>query len=718
MFRFACLFVMAGVICSCFSTPAEKAAKHTKLGDAYVQKEKFPEAVIEYKNAVKAGPNDASLRWKLAKAALGSKDIRLAFQQLQKTVELDPNNFEAKGKLGEIYLLVGKSEEAARIADNLVVSWPKVPEGYVLKSGLSLRAGKIDEAISRMKMAVALASDKYIYMLAVGNFYLLKRDRKSASEWYDKALAASPNAPEVHVTRGNFYFASGEMEEGEKEYRKAIELSKDKEDLRILLAENYLYQGRMDDSEKELNSIIKEMDSQKARKNLAEIKLETGKIQEAKTIVGEILKKNDKDLDGKFLNGRIALFEKRFEDAKALFGEVIKNDAGMARAHLYNGLTDIQLGQIDLGKKEVQEAVRLDPGYVKARIVLGNLFLKSNEPAVAEKEAIEVLRRNPSNAQATVIYADSFLLRKEWRKAEQIYTAMIKQMPKNPIGYIKMGYSRKIQNKPPEAAAFFYEAMVRDPNDLAVVNEYIFSQVAARQTEKAKKTLDEYLSKEPKSAQIQEMAARLYLVMGKPADGEKALMKAIELSPEFTTPYYELGLLYIEQRRLTEAEDRFRKVLQKDAKNLGATMVLGVLLEAQGKIEEANKQYRRVLELAPKNPLAANNLATILSDYGGNLDEALKYAQIARETAVDDPGVADTLGWVYYRKGLYESAYPLISEAMKKAEKNPTVRFHHGMVLMKTGRNREGAAELEAALEMSPASRWAKEAKEALAKSK
>ena len=62
-------------------------------------------------------------------------------------------------------------------------------------------------------------------------------------EWYDKALAADPNAVEVHVTRGNFYFASGDRDEGEKEYRKAIELSKEKEDLRIALAEHYLYQG-------------------------------------------------------------------------------------------------------------------------------------------------------------------------------------------------------------------------------------------------------------------------------------------------------------------------------------------------------------------------------------------------------------------------------------------------------------------------------------------
>lgn len=714
MFRFACLLVMTGAICSCSGTPAEKAAKHIKLGDDYAKKEKFPEAVTEYKNAVKAGPNDASLRWKLAKAAMESKDIRLAFQQLQKTVELDPNNYEAKGKLGEIYLLVGKSEEAARIADNLVVGWPKVPEGYVLKSGLSLRAGKIDEAISQMKTAAALASDKYKFMLVVGNFYLLKRDRKSALEWYDKALAASPNAPEVHVTRGNFHFAVGEMEDGEKEYRKAIELSKDKEDLRISLAENYLYQGRIEDSEKELNSIIKEMDSQKARKHLAEIKLETGKIEEARTIVAEILKKNDKDLDGKFLKGRIALFEKRFEDAKGLFGEVIKNDPGMSHAHLYNGLTDIQLGQMDLGKKEILEAVRLDPGNARARIVLGNLYLQSNQPAAAEKEAIEVLRRNPSNVQAAVIYSDSFLLRKEWKKAEQVYLAMIRQMPKSSLGYFKMGVSKKFQQKISESVGFFSQAIQRSPKDMGILNEYLFTLEAAKQGDKAKPILEKYLAEEPKNPVLWEIAGRFYTAEGNSRGAERAYLKAIESDPEFSQPYYELAVMYMRQRRLPEAESRFREVVRKNDKNVSAHVLLGVVLNSQGKIEDANAQYRKALVLSPKTPLAANNLAANLVDHGGNIDEALKFAQVAREVAPENPNIADTLGWIYYKKGLIDTAYPLISEAARKLEKNPTIRYHHGMVLEKKGDRKKAAEELKAALSLGGDFPEAKEAKKTL----
>ena len=114
-----------------------------------------------------------------------------------------------------------------------------------------------------------------------------------------------------------------------------------------------------------------------------------------------------------------------------------------------------------------------------------------------------------------------------------------------------------------------------------------------------------------------------------------------------------------------------------------------------GKIDEANKEYRRALELSPKNALAANNLAANLSDFGGNLDEALKFAQVAREAAPEDPNVADTLGWIYFKKGLFDTAYPLISDASKKLEKNAVVRYHHGMVLSKKGKTKEAAAELQ-----------------------
>jgi len=713
--RLVLLCLMFVSFCSCSGTPEELAAKHTRRGDEYVQKEKYREAVIEYKNAVKAKPDDGTLHWKLAQASLEAKDIRNAYLELQKAVEINPKNYEALGKLGELYIALGEIEKAAMISDNLVKSRPGDPLGYILKSGLAIRAGRMDEAIRQLKTAVDLDPKSLRTMLTIGNLYFFKREKNSAKEWYDKALTAYPNSVEVHVTRGNFFFASGGTEEGEKAYRKAIELSKDKENLRVALAEKYLFQRRMDDSERELNAIIKEMNSQKARKVLAEIKIDNGKVSDAKTIVNDILKENGKDLEGKYLGGRIALAEGRLDDAKALFLEVVKENPEMARARLYYGLTDIFQGRVDVGKREVMEAVKMDPGNMRARLILGDLHLKMNMPAEAEKEAIEVLRRDPANVQAAVLYGDSFLIRKGWKKAEQVYTALMKEMPKSALGYFKMGLSRKFQGKPTEAAGYFVRAIERNPKDLAAINEYIFALAAAKKNDTAKKVLDEYVMNEPKNPMLWEMAGRFNLVLRKFTEAESAFLKAIELSPEYTQPYYELGVLYAAQRKLPEAEAKFKKVVEKNDKNASVHTLLGVVQNSQGKIEEANKHYRSALELTPKNALAANNLASNIADHGGNIDEALKFAQIAREGAPEDPNVADTLGWIYYKKGLIDMAYPLVADASRRLEKNAAVRYHHGMVLSKKGKRKEAVLELNAALAIDTLFAGADEARKALA---
>jgi len=700
--RFGCLCLLAVFVTACSSSPEELVAKHTRRGDEYVQNGKFPEAVIEYKNAVKSTPKDAVLRWKLAKAALEAKDSRTAYTELQKTVELDPANYEAKGILGEIYVVMGETDRASQIADNLVKTQPKSPQGYLLKSALASRWGKLDEAISQLRKAVEFDSQNARPILTVGNLYLLKRDPKTAKEWFDRALAVDPDSVEVHVTRGNFFFASGNKDEGEKEYRRAIELSKEKEDLRIGLAQHYLFQGRMEESEKELSSVIREMNSLKARKVLAEFKLDTGRTDEAKSEVDAILRENDKDPDGKYLKGRIALAEKRLDDAKAMFVEVIKQVPSMSRARLYYGVTEMLLGHVDAGKKDVAEAVKLDPGNVRARLLLGELHLKNNDPVAAEKEAVEVLRRNPANFEAAVLLGDAFLLQKEWGKADQVYSMIVKQMPKSPVGFFKMGLSSKLQKKPADAAKYFSQAIERNPGNVTAVNEFLFALAASGQVDKARGVLGEYLAKEPKNPLLWEMAGRFHLASRKPAEAESAFLKSIELDPESPRSLYELGVLYASQKKFPEAEEKLKKVVEKDGKNVAARTMLGVVVQSQGKIEDANRHYRRALEIDPKNALAANNLASNLADQGGNLDEAIRFAQIAREAAPEDPAIWDTLGWLYYKKGLFESAFPLISDAARKLDKNAGVRYHHGMVLAKTGKNKEAAQELKAALSLDP----------------
>src|SRR5262245_57968178 len=94
--------------------PAKKAA-HMQKGEAYVAKEKYTEAVIEFSNAIKLDPKDAQVYYKLALTYLKQGEgpsLQNAFQALQKSVELDPSLTDAQLKLGELYLLGKKFDEA------------------------------------------------------------------------------------------------------------------------------------------------------------------------------------------------------------------------------------------------------------------------------------------------------------------------------------------------------------------------------------------------------------------------------------------------------------------------------------------------------------------------------------------------------------------------------------------------------------------------------
>ena len=81
-----------------------------------------------------------------------------------------------------------------------------------------------------------------------------------------------------------------------------------------------------------------------------------------------------------------------------------------------------------------------------------------------------------------------------------------------------------------------------------------------------------------------------------------------------------------------------------------------------------------MLALSPRFAPAANNLAWILSEHGGDKDKALALAQTAKELAPEDPQVSDTLGWIFYRRGVHQRALALLKDSAAKLPASPRPR--------------------------------------------
>ena len=113
----------------------------------------------------------------------------------------------------------------------------------------------------------------------------------------------------------------------------------------------------------------------------------------------------------------------------------------------------------------------------------------------------------------------------------------------------------------------------------------------------------------------------------------------------------------------------------------------------------AISRYRTILGLDNSNPAALNNAAYLLAF--DNPDEALALAQRAAEVAPDSPAIQDTLGWVYYRKGIYRSAIVHLTAAVNK-EPTPRRRFHLAMSYIRAGDSSVGKNMLTTALHDDP----------------
>ena len=128
----------------------------------------------------------------------------------------------------------------------------------------------------------------------------------------------------------------------------------------------------------------------------------------------------------------------------------------------------------------------------------------------------------------------------------------------------------------------------------------------------------------------------------------------------------------------------------------------------------AEATYQKALGIKPDEPLAANNLAYLLLEHGGDVTLALSLAQTARKGLPNLANSADTLGWAYFHNRAYTAAVPLFEEAVKATPNNQTYRYHLGMAYRELKDNSRAKTELEKAIALDPKSPTADLARDAM----
>jgi len=198
-------------------------------------------------------------------------------------------------------------------------------------------------------------------------------------------------------------------------------------------------------------------------------------------------------------------------------------------------------------------------------------------------------------------------------------------------------------------------------------------------------------------------SGKLHLATKNTKKGEASYLASIAAQPTSVSGYRALSGLYLAQRKFVKASELLQRGLAKipGRENFVLRLLLATVFEQTGKKEKALAEYETLITQQPGSTVVANNLASLYSDMRSDeksLDRALALARQFRNSKI--PQFKDTLGWLYYKRGEYRKAIPLLQDAALDLSRLPMVRYHLGMSYLKNKQNKKAAVELEKTLEL------------------
>ncbi len=731
----------------------EKKAEHLSRGQGYFAEEKYREALIEYKNVVQIDPKDAGAHYQLALIHMklgGMTDLQAAFGELAKTVDLDPSNQDAQIKLSEFYLLARQPEKARQHADIVLASSPQDPKGHLLRGRSLIIEKEFNQGVEEFQQAIELDSDNVNTYIDLAKAYIGMKDTDAAFDALNQGLANHPKSLEIILALGDIYLVTGKSEEAEAQYLKALEIDPDNEGLSLKLSRYYQFLRKWEKAEEILQQNVKKHpqsesaqiqlgdyyvylgqrekasthfqqalelkpDSEVAQEKVISYYLDSGKIEQAEPMIQAILDKDKKNLLGRVTKARVKVMKGSVAEAISDLQRVVKEEPRMAIAHHYLGVAFAANNDGAQAVRELSEAVKLDPTMIPARNALAGIRLAEGSYDLAIEEAQAAFKLNPRNLPSVRVLGEAFFRKGEIAKAKKVYEAIVHNIPLDASSHYRLGLISGRDKDLDGAVAHFEKAVEGNPNFVQAVSQIAAVYLTQGKAEMARGRVMQQIKVVPENPLFHNLLGGLWMQAKKMDDAEQAFRDAIKIDDTVQISYMNLAELYRRTDRVNEAVKEYEMALAKNPKLISAHMMLGMIAEKREDLSGAKQHYEASLKINKTFAPAANNLAWIMAEEGTNLDEALIYAQTAREQAPNDPNVADTLGWIYYKKNAYLKAVSYLREAADKLQDNPVVFYHLGMTQLKKGDNAEAKKALDTALKISDKFPGVEDARKALA---
>ncbi|WP_300465096.1 tetratricopeptide repeat protein [Desulfobacula sp.] len=761
-------------VIGCDKVQEGDSTKHLDKARQYVEQNRLQDAVIEYKSIVQIDPENDVAHFELGDTYMKLRQPGKAIRHYKLAAALNTDNAKAQLKIGQMFLRVNALTEARKTVTTVLNQYPDSVDAYHLLAGILVQEKEIKKAITALSKANKIDKNNIKTHLFLARLFEIVGDDDQAETAYINAIrldsynrtaymdlcklyaktqkTAQIESVLTHVVMtpgikfekytdlARFYERQRRFDLAEKSYKDAIISAPRSARPRMNMAEYFVRRGNKDQAVAHMEKAMS------IKKNhpilmtgLAQIYFQFNMLDQAKKRIDTVLETHRQFTRALDLKGRIMMARNDFVHAIDQFDQVIKFDPNNASAHYYKGVCLKKQGGRDRPgealrrsaagflndpnsfdkqriKNHLKDAILLDPDLLAPRLELVELYLQEKNLFQARKQLEKALRLSPSSEKGMALLSGIYILEGDFENAEKICHTLVKRNPDNASGHIRLGLIYNATGRDGPAIASFEKAFALNPLETSILDHMASVYMNKNQYDVTLAMLTRYtpLVSRNGKAVIENIKGNVYMKKEDTKTASEHFEKAIELDPFFFQPQMSLALVYHGSDDILKAEMQYKKVIEINKSYIPAYRALGLIREMADDWRQAEFYYTRILEIDPYDALAANNLAFIFAERGGDLDRAMRLARLAKDKLPEDPNIMDTLGWVYYKKGRYANAIEEFQESLKLKPDNPLACYHMGMALYGSKDIMTAKYYLKKALDLDPDFNGAEDARNLL----
>ena len=437
----------------------------------------------------------------------------------------------------------------------------------------------------------------------------------------------------------------------------------------------------------------------------------------ALNIAKNIIDKNPDDIESLIMYGRIKQSLKQIDDAKEAYEKVIANDPAQEKIYLILG--DIYMEEGDLGKalKIYKQLIDKYPEFYAGYFFVGKIYAEQGKTVDAEKEFKKALDLEPDLEEARFELIKLYESLGKKQKTIEIYNEILERNSNNIRAALELGLFYYKNGMIKDSDKLLDELAAKSLSDPEVIRKVAQIYLDEKKYDDAIIVLERMLKSLPDSSSIhyaagiayngindKEMAivhfkqvqpdskfyqsaviqiSLLYRDQGKIGEAINFLENLIKSVPDKPELMLYLGSFYEENEEFYKAERVLKRAIEIDPKNTELHFRLGVVYDKWNKKEASIESMKTVISLDPQNANALNYIGYTYAELGINLDEAERLIKEALKYMPDDGYITDSLGWVYYKKGLYKEALKFLKKAVNLVPDDPTILEHMGDTYLK-----------------------------------